>query len=169
MAHQITRPFERLTAVSNPESFIDEVTEEVRRDRLFAIFRKYGWIGVVIVLGVVGGTAYNEWSKSKDAARAQARTSGTPIVWRATAQGFEFIGASPRRDASESLTEPRAWLVPGTAVQVVEPAGNLRELVLGPEPLGPSQRLSLTLADQRLELASNGLRAFAPTGGLAAP
>ena len=36
-----------------------------------------------------------------DAARAQARTSGTPIVWRATAQGFEFIGASPRRDASE--------------------------------------------------------------------
>ena len=104
-----------------------------------------------------------------DAARAQARTSGTPIVWRATAQGFEFIGASPRRDASESLTEPRAWLVPGTAVQVIEPAGNLRELVLGPEPLGSPQRLSLTLADQRLELASNGLRAFAPTGGLAAP
>ena len=61
------------------------------------------------------------------------------------------------------------WLVPGTAVQVIEPAGNLRELVLGPEPLGPPQRLSLTLADQRLELASNGLRAFAPTGGLAAP
>ena len=103
-----------------------------------------------------------------DAARAQARTSGTPIVWRATPQGFEFIGASPRRDASESLTEPRKWLVPGTAVRVNEPA-NAPELVLGPEPLNPPQRLTLTLSGRQLELASNGLRPFAPTAGLAAP
>lgn len=58
--------------MSNPDSFIDEVTEEVRRDRLFAIFRKYGWIGAVLVIGVVGGTAYNEWSKAQSAAQAQA-------------------------------------------------------------------------------------------------
>jgi general secretion pathway protein H len=103
-----------------------------------------------------------------DAARAQARTSGAPIVWRATAQGFEFIGASPRRDASESLTEPRAWLVPGTTARVTEPA-NAPVLVLGPEPLNPPQRLTLSLGERRLELASNGLRAFAPTSGLAAP
>jgi hypothetical protein len=58
--------------LSNPDSFIDEVTEEVRRDRLFRLFRKYGWIGVVIILGLVGGTAWTEWSKSRDEARAQA-------------------------------------------------------------------------------------------------
>ena len=58
--------------MSNPDSFIDEVTEEVRRDRLFRLFRKYGWIGVVIILGLVGGTAWTEWSKARDAARAQA-------------------------------------------------------------------------------------------------
>ena len=58
--------------MSNPDSFIDEVTEEVRRDRLFAMFRKYGWIGVAIVLAIVGGAAWNEWSKSQAAARAQA-------------------------------------------------------------------------------------------------
>jgi hypothetical protein len=58
--------------LSNPDSFIDEVTEEVRRDRLFRLFRKYGWIGVVIILALVGGTAWTEWSKSRDAARAQA-------------------------------------------------------------------------------------------------
>lgn len=58
--------------MSNPDSFIDEVTEEVRRDRLFRLFRKYGWIGVVIILALVGGTAWTEWSKSRDAARAQA-------------------------------------------------------------------------------------------------
>lgn len=58
--------------MSNPDSFIDEVTEEVRRDRLFRLFRKYGWIGVVIILGLVGGTAWTEWTKARDAARAQA-------------------------------------------------------------------------------------------------
>jgi len=62
--------------VSNPESFIDEVTEEVRRDRLFAAFRKYGWVGALIVLGVVGGTAYREWSAAREDARAQAFGDG---------------------------------------------------------------------------------------------
>jgi hypothetical protein len=57
--------------VSNNESFIDEVTEEVRRDRLFGLYRKYGWIGLVLILGIVGGTAANEWLKSREAARAQ--------------------------------------------------------------------------------------------------
>jgi hypothetical protein len=58
--------------VSNNESFIDEVTEEVRRDKLFALFRKYGWIGVVAIIGIVGGTAYTQWQKAQAAARAQA-------------------------------------------------------------------------------------------------
>jgi hypothetical protein len=59
-------------ALSNPDIFVEEVTEEVRRDRLFRLFRRYGWIGVVIILGLVGGTAWTEWSKARDAARAQA-------------------------------------------------------------------------------------------------
>lgn len=58
--------------MSNPDSFIEEVTEEVRRDRLFGLFRKYGWIGVLIVVGLVGGTIWTEWSKSRAEARAQA-------------------------------------------------------------------------------------------------
>lgn len=58
--------------MSNPDSFIEEVTEEVRRDRLFNLFRKYGWIGAVLVIGIVGGAALNEWSKSRADARAEA-------------------------------------------------------------------------------------------------
>lgn len=58
--------------MSNTDSFIEEVTEEVRRDRLFGLFRKYGWIGGVAVLGIVGGAAWNEWSKSRAETRAQA-------------------------------------------------------------------------------------------------
>ncbi|MBC7476479.1 MAG: hypothetical protein H7317_00100, partial [Pseudorhodobacter sp.] len=58
--------------MSNTDSFIDEVTDEVRRDRLFAAFRKYGWLGVVLVLVIVGGAGWHEWQKSQEAARAQA-------------------------------------------------------------------------------------------------
>lgn len=58
--------------MSNPESFIDEVTEEVRRDRLYRVFRKYGWIGLVVILGVVGGTAANQFLKARAETRAEA-------------------------------------------------------------------------------------------------
>lgn len=58
--------------MSNPDSFIEEVTEEVRRDRLFGLFRKYGWIGGVLVVALVGGAAWTEWSKARAEARAEA-------------------------------------------------------------------------------------------------
>ncbi|NBE08736.1 hypothetical protein [Paragemmobacter ruber] len=58
--------------MSNPDSFIDEVTEEVRRDRLFALFRKYGWIGLVVVLGIVGGAGWTEWQRAQATAKAEA-------------------------------------------------------------------------------------------------
>ena len=58
--------------MSNNESFIDEVTEEVRRDKLFLLFRRYGWIGVVLVIGIVGGAAWTEWQKVQTASRAES-------------------------------------------------------------------------------------------------
>jgi hypothetical protein len=59
--------------VSNPDSFIDEVSEEVRRERLFVLLRRYGWIGILLVLVIVGGAAGYEWRQSRLAAQAQAR------------------------------------------------------------------------------------------------
>ncbi len=59
--------------MSETDSFIEEVSEAVRRDKLFRLFRKWGWIPLLIVLGLVGGTAWNEYTKSRDAAAAQAR------------------------------------------------------------------------------------------------
>jgi hypothetical protein len=58
--------------VSNTESFIDEVTEEVRRDKLFALFRKYGWIGVVAILGIVGGVWWTGNQREVTKERAEA-------------------------------------------------------------------------------------------------
>lgn len=59
--------------MSDTDSFIDEVTEEVRRDRLFGFFRRYGWIPAVVILILVGATAYNEWNKSVAEEVAQVR------------------------------------------------------------------------------------------------
>ena len=58
--------------MSDTDSFIAEVTEEVRRDKLYAIVKKYGWIAVVVVFGAVGTTGYLEWQKSKKITAAQA-------------------------------------------------------------------------------------------------
>ena len=57
--------------MSETDSFIEEVTEEVRKDKLFGYFKKYGWISVVVILAVVGATAYLEWQKSQRSAAAQ--------------------------------------------------------------------------------------------------
>lgn len=58
--------------MSDTDSFIQEVTEEVRRDRLFRLMRRYGWIPVLAVALIVGGTAWNEWRKSEERSQAQA-------------------------------------------------------------------------------------------------
>ena len=58
--------------MSDTDSFIEEVTEEVRRDKLFALMKKYGWIAVLAVILIVGSAAYNEWRKAQATAAAQA-------------------------------------------------------------------------------------------------
>jgi hypothetical protein len=64
--------------VSNNESFIDEVSEEVRRDRLYGALRRYGWIGAVAVVVIVGGAAWFEWQRAQ--ARAAAEVLGDGML-----------------------------------------------------------------------------------------
>ncbi len=58
--------------MSNPESFISEVSEELRRDRLYALFRKWAWLPALLVILVVATAGWREWSISQHQARAQA-------------------------------------------------------------------------------------------------
>ncbi|MEM6307710.1 MAG: hypothetical protein AAF701_06975, partial [Pseudomonadota bacterium] len=51
----------------------EEVTEEVRRDRLYGYLRRYGWIPALAIVAIVGGTAYFEYTKSQQQAAAQSR------------------------------------------------------------------------------------------------
>ncbi|MGS4944523.1 hypothetical protein ACVDG3_03515 [Meridianimarinicoccus sp. RP-17] len=57
--------------MSQSDSFIEEVTEEVRRDRLFALARRYGWIVALALVLVIGGAALLEWRKAQERAAAQ--------------------------------------------------------------------------------------------------
>ena len=59
--------------MSNTDGFIEEVSEEVRKDKLFALYKKYGWIPVVINFSLVGGAGFLEYQKSSKASAASAR------------------------------------------------------------------------------------------------
>ncbi|NNF25065.1 MAG: tetratricopeptide repeat protein [Rhodobacteraceae bacterium] len=83
--------------MASEDSFIDEVAEEVRRDRLFGYLRRYGWIAITLVILLVGGAAYNEYRKAL--LRSEAQQRGDAIL---TALEVEDIEARIR--ALSSLT-----------------------------------------------------------------
>ena len=64
--------------MSNNESFIQEVSEEVRRDRLYRILKKWGWIGIAMIVALVGGASFNEWNK--DSKMNSARNLGDRVL-----------------------------------------------------------------------------------------
>jgi hypothetical protein len=59
--------------VSETDSFISEVTEEVRRERLYRTLRRYAWAIALGVVLVVGGAAWHAWSGARRQAADEAR------------------------------------------------------------------------------------------------
>jgi hypothetical protein len=57
--------------LSDSDSFIEEVNEEVRRDRLFKLLRKYGWIPVSLVVVVVAVASWIEWERYQERLAAE--------------------------------------------------------------------------------------------------
>ncbi|WP_300031776.1 hypothetical protein [uncultured Roseobacter sp.] len=62
--------------MSDSDSFISEVNDEVRKDRFYAALRRYGWLGAIAVLVIVGGAALNEYNKAQERAKAEALGDG---------------------------------------------------------------------------------------------
>lgn len=114
--------------MSNPESFIEEVTEEVRRDKLFALMRKYGWIGIALVVLIVGSAAFYEWQKAQK--RAAAEALGDAVLAAMTAE------------------DPAARLAALDAVEIDGEATVLRDLLAaGEDPQGAAARLRAVMAN----------------------
>ena len=73
--------------MSETDRFIDEVSEEVRKDKLYATMSKYGWLAVVIVLFLVGGTAFREYKVAS--ANTVAQKTGDAISKAMSLEGPE--------------------------------------------------------------------------------
>ena len=135
--------------MSQPDSFIEEVTEEVRRDKLFALFRKYGWIGLLAVLLIVGGAAYSEWQKASRATEARAfgdailaaLDADTPEARRAALEGIEAAGergairalllaSDPAEDRAAALTALQALAADTALPEVYRDMAVLRRVIL---------------------------------------
>ncbi len=89
--------------MGNTDSFIQEVSEEVRRDRMFALMRRWAWIPVLVVLLLVGGAAWFEWRRAQ--ARAAAEAFGDALE---AALGEAEPGARAAALAAVSATGPSA-------------------------------------------------------------
>ncbi len=121
--------------MSETDSFIDEVTEEVRRDKLFALMRRYGWIAVLAVLLLVGGTAYREYVRASENARAQAF-------------GDSILNALENEDASDRVAAMSNIEAPTPA------AGAVLDMLIAAEQ---SQQDEGAAATERLsQAATNG-------------
>lgn len=121
------------------DSFISEVTDEVRRDRLFAIFRKYGWIGVVAVIGIVGGAAVYEWQKLQQGQNAQAFGDQLMAALQADQPGqmLQVIPATGTQAALVRLS---------TAAQAVQD-GNPADVLAALQPVATDMALPANLRD----------------------
>jgi hypothetical protein len=164
-------------ALSNPDSFIDEVTEEVRRDRLFAAFRKYGWIGVLAILLIVGGAAYVEWRKGQESARAQAfgdammdaldlgspedrRTAiaAIPADGRQTALKSLMLGSDPVQDKAATLTALDAMLADSAQPVIYRDIAALRRVMVAGADMPIADRRALL---QPMAVAGRPMRVLA--------
>jgi general secretion pathway protein H len=94
-------------------------------------------------------------------ARAESRVTGSAVRWVPVAEAagdatetgvqFRFVGMPPTQPM------PTRWLDAAVTAQVLgQPF-----VALGPDAILPAQRIVLSLADQRLELATDGLSPFA--------
>ena len=62
------------------DSFIKEVSEEVRRDKFFIYLKKYAWIGILLVLIIVFAVSFNEWNKNKEKINNQLNGDELSVV-----------------------------------------------------------------------------------------
>jgi general secretion pathway protein H len=102
-----------------------------------------------------------------EAARGQSRTSGIPLIWQTTPEGFVIRPAqTPATNGANapSSVAPRSevWLAAGTQAL----ASNV--VVLGPEPILTPARITLSVSTpnaptqgvKQLTIGTDGLRPF---------
>ena len=97
--------------MSESDSFIQEVTEEVRQDRMLALWKRWGPFVLAALVLAVGGAALWSWLDAREQARAEAR-------------GAALLAAAPdaldqQQRLAESMDEPARLIAEfGVAAQL---------------------------------------------------
>lgn len=102
-----------------------------------------------------------------ESARARSQASGIPVRWQLSPTGFRFSGLPPEPGGEPALA--RTWLNEDTRATLDQASAartptDSSALLLGPEPIIERQSVQLYSAsqpDQRLRLATDGVRPFA--------
>lgn len=163
--------------MSDADSFIEEVNDEVRRDRLFALLRRYGWIAVVAVVLIVGGAAWNEWQKAQaraeaeafgdailaalDADDSEARIAGLEAVAAATPEQqalLSFLTASEAAAGAEDPARAADALADTPATGIYADIARFKRLLLETGRMAPADRRAALL---ELAVPGNPLRLLA--------
>lgn len=141
------------------DNFIDEVFDDLRRERLFRLFRRWGWVAGLVILGIVAGVVWREYSQARDQARARAwgdailaaEASGDPAAIMAVdPQGAEsrrvlaaLLAASEWSEkggsdaAAQALRDVAGDAAAGT---VLHDLAELKLVMLQGEAMDPAQR-----------------------------
>ncbi|QDL92374.1 hypothetical protein FDP22_11655 [Paroceanicella profunda] len=144
--------------MSDTDSFIDEVSDELRRERLFRLFRKWGPYVIAALVLLVAASAWNEWRKSQETAAAEARGAAIAAALEAkdpearltaldavdggVAVAFlkaQALAESGKTDAAVAMLD--TIIAAGAAGQIYHDAATLKKLSLQRDGLTPEQRI----------------------------
>ena len=92
--------------MSDSDSFIQEVSDEVRRDRLFTLLRRWGWIAALAVIALVGAASWVAWQDRQSEIAAQ--TLGDEI--------YDALEAAGEGEATDALASVDAGDAEGRAI-----------------------------------------------------
>lgn len=147
--------------MSETDSFIDEVSEELRRDQLFALMRKWGWVAILAVVLLVGGAAFNEVRKARaskaaqelgdqliaalevDEGAARAEALGAieaPGAGGQVARMFAAAEADPESDPAGAVAALEAIATDEAAAPIYRDIARFKALLLQGETLDPAAR-----------------------------
>ncbi|MBK4215199.1 tetratricopeptide repeat protein [Paracoccus caeni] len=60
------------------DNFIDEVFDDLRRERLYRLFRRWGWVAIAAIVVIVAGVSWREYSQIR--AQADSRAWGDAVL-----------------------------------------------------------------------------------------
>ena len=132
--------------MSQSDSFIEEVTEEVRRDQLIAAARRYGWIAALVIAGIIGAVAFSEWRNAQ--AERAAQDAGDAVL------------AALAADASADRAAALAQVDAGGEAQVVVTMLQAAELANADKPAVAAALLDGVANDQDLPLIYRQIASF---------